>query len=182
MLSLSACLGLQLSSQPWQRSAMHAQRQRHTALSMVFPGEGIYKGDGIPEGPRVVDVGEDYVDPLARDRPKYDLCAASGRPGEVCCGAIAPESPMALDEWTAHMRGQGKPCHLSSYKARRSSPKGVWKITGVSLVLQASYPPSFARWLSYLTMRLAYAPLTALQWAMTRHLNEQASPQSYASI
>lgn len=75
-------------------------------MQFLVGDEGLQMGPNTPDGPKVVPVGEDYVDPLAKPRPKYDLCAASGRPEEVCCGAVAPQSPAELSEWTSHMLGE----------------------------------------------------------------------------
>jgi len=106
------CLGLYLTSpvalRPDTVRTSTVRTGGASTVSMVFPGEGIYTGDGIPEGPSRLTVGDDYVDPLEKPRPKYDLCAASGKPDEVCVGAIAPESAAALGEWITHMTGGGE--------------------------------------------------------------------------
>ena len=78
--------------------------------------------DGIAGGPPIQDVGpsekvlgtfsmpddlanfDPTYDPLAAERPKYDLAAASGRPDEVVYGAKAAESAAELGEWAAHMK------------------------------------------------------------------------------
>ena len=123
MLAMStACVGLALHSPLRQGSSAF----RAPAVAMVFGG-GIDAGGGAEDGWVVPElpmsfVGEDYVDPLATNRPKYDLCAASGRPDEVCCGAIAPATPFDIDDWTAHMRGEGgqpRRAHRNCHAARR---------------------------------------------------------------
>ena len=46
-------------------------------------------------------------DPLAVERPTFDLAAASGRPDEAVWGAVAAESAAHLAEWSAHMKEAG---------------------------------------------------------------------------
>ena len=103
MLAMNAAyLGLSFSS-PLRSGALVL---RAPAASMLInAGGGAEDGWQVPDLPMSY-VGEDYVDPLATNRPKYDLCAASGRPDEVCCGAIAPATPFEIDDWTGHMRGE----------------------------------------------------------------------------
>ena len=45
-------------------------------------------------------------DPLAVERPAYDLAAASGRPDEAVYGACGPASAAELPEWVAYMKNQ----------------------------------------------------------------------------
>ena len=84
--------------QPPQQWATSVVTRTVPPVSMVLLGTG---GDdmSVPE----------FVDPLAKPRPKYDLCAASGRPDEVVVGAIAATSATQLEEWMGHMRNEGAP-------------------------------------------------------------------------
>ena len=63
------------------------------------------------------------VDPLAAERPKYDLAAASGRPDEVVWGAIAPESHASLGEWAAHLHTHGTSRVLGLFDAAGASAR-----------------------------------------------------------
>lgn len=105
MLGVLACsFGLLLSS-PMRRPTQCTPRDDVSMIILGDFGEGL---TGDMSGPKRMTVGDDYVDPLFTERPRYDLCAASKRPDEVCCGAIAPETSFDIDEWAAYMRGEGK--------------------------------------------------------------------------
>jgi len=106
-MALGACLGLHLAPSVVPRNGA-SLRTREISMLILGPNDGIHMGDGVPDGPQRMTVGDDYVDPLFTKRPKYDLCAASGRPEEICCGAVAPDTAFDIDEWAAHMRGEGK--------------------------------------------------------------------------
>jgi len=102
----------------------HGARSRQSTVAMQ-----ILLGDGTPaRGDDDFGPVPEYVDPLAKPRPQYDLCAASGRPDEIVFGAVAPESAAKMGEWTAHMRDKDLPRMMALFsdaEASTRSPDGA---------------------------------------------------------
>lgn len=98
---MSAC-NAYLSQRPFLDNGLRTRKNAAFSVLMVKDS------DGYPDEAKYGLIGDQYIDPLAKPRPKFDLCAASGRPGEVCYGAVAPEGPSSLEEWLSHMRTAGE--------------------------------------------------------------------------
>lgn len=60
-------------------------------------------------------------DPLAAERPKFDLAAASGRPDEFAWGAMAAESADGFSEWASHMKEAGVSRVVGLFSAEEAS-------------------------------------------------------------
>jgi hypothetical protein len=83
-------------------------------------------------------------DPLAADRPSYDLAAASGRYEERVWGAIAPKGAAEISEWSAHLQSEGITRVLGLFteqQAAARSPDGT--ATGyMAALVEAGFDPN----------------------------------------
>ena len=62
-------------------------------------------------------------DPLAVERPKHDLAAASGRPEEAVWGACAAADASELGAWSAHMVSSGVVRMLGLFSAEEAAAR-----------------------------------------------------------
>jgi hypothetical protein len=81
---------------------------------------GAFSPDELPDDLKDFDPN---FDPLAAPRPKYDFCAASGRPNEYVYGATAADSPASLEAWASVVRGAGVNRLLGLFSSEEASAR-----------------------------------------------------------
>lgn len=101
---------------------------------------GAFSPDELPDDLKDFDP---TFDPLAAPRPKYDFCAASGRPTESVYGSIAPESSDTLERWATFVRGAGTTRLLGLFSSEEASARSS---DGTPQGAQRRFaPPPYAR-------------------------------------
>ena len=109
-------------------AAPSAEDKKAAALAMDAAADAIKGSSG---GLSSIEMPEDLkdfdptFDPLAAKAPKYDFCAASGRPDEPVWGAMAAGEPGELGEWAKHMKSGGMTRVLGLFTAEDAGARST---------------------------------------------------------